>query len=100
MTGLARKVIDALLSGSMQEQAVPALDARGLGDRCLPSSFTGFIVWPTLSGTCTLVYSADAMLLIAEDRRQEPRLLGAAAYDAKVIEARDWSVFEQVGAAA
>ncbi len=77
----------------MQEQAAPGLAARGLGDTCLPASFTGFIAWPTLSGICALVYSHETMLLIAEDRRQEPRLLGAAAYNAKAIDARDWSVF-------
>lgn len=100
MTGLARKVIDGLLSAEMQARAVPVLASRGLGDACVPASYTGFIAWPTLSGTCTLIYSAEAMLLIAEERGQEPRLLGAAAYDSKAIKARNWSVFEQARVAA
>jgi hypothetical protein len=100
MTGLARKVIDGLLSADLQAQAVPVLAARGLGDTCVPAAYTGFIAWPTMTGTCTLVYSPDTMLLIAEDPQQEPKLLGAAAYDAKAIEARDWSVFESAGLAA
>jgi hypothetical protein len=99
MTALARAVIDALLTADIQEQAVPALASRGLGETCDPASFTGFISWPTMAGTCTLIYSPDAMLLIAEERGKHPRLAGAAPYDAKAIMSRNWSVFAPVGAA-
>lgn len=100
MTGFARIMVDQLLTAAMQAQAVPALAARGLGDTCDPAAYTGFIAWPTRYGTCTLVYSPDAMLLIAEERGQEPRLLGAAPYDVTAIRARDWSVFAPVPVAA
>lgn len=98
MTSLARQVIGDLLSGGIQEQAAEALAARGLGGACVPDSYTGFISWATVTGTCTLVYSPDTMLLVDEERRQTPRLLGVAPYDAKAIEARNWSVFDWAGA--
>ena len=98
MTSFARTVVDQLLTATMQSQAAVALSARGRGDTCDPAAYTGFIAWPTMSGTCTLVYSPDAMLLIAEERGQEPRLLGAAPYDTTAIADRNWSVFEMAGA--
>lgn len=100
MTAFARTVIDQLLTADLRAQAVPVLAARGLGVSCEPASYTGFIAWPTQYGTCTLVYSPGAMLLIAEERGRTPRLLGAAPYDAATIRARDWSVFAPVPAAA
>jgi hypothetical protein len=99
MTGMARKVIDGLLSPDVQVQAASALSARGLSDACRTTSYTGFISWPTWTGTATVIYSPDTMLLISEERGQDPRVLGAATYDAKAIEARNWSVFEPAGAA-
>lgn len=100
MTGLARKVVDSLLSEDLQGQAASSLAARGLGDTCDPAAFTGFIAWPTHAGTCTLLYSPEAMLLVAEERGKQPRLVGAAPYDPRTIAARDWTVFDAVPAAA
>lgn len=100
MTGLARKVIDSLLSEDLQGQAASALASRGLGDICDPDVFTGFIAWPTHAGTCTLIHSPAAMLLIAEERGKQPRLVGAAPYDSKAIAARNWAVFDAAPVAA
>jgi hypothetical protein len=93
MTALARVVIDMLLTEEMQAQAALALNAKGLGDTCTPADYTGFVSWPTRSGTCTLIHSPAAMLLIAENRRESARLVGAAPYDAKAINGRNWEVF-------
>lgn len=100
MTSFARTLVDQLLTADVQEQAGAALAARGLGGTCVPADYTGFIAWPTLAGTCTLVHSPAAMLLISEERGRDPRLLGAAPYDAKAIQARNWSVFEPAAVAA
>ena len=93
MTALARVVVDMLLTPEMQAEAAVALAAKGLGETCTPSDYTGFVSWPTRTGTCTLIHSPAAMLLIAENRRESARLLGAAPYDAKVINGRNWEVF-------
>lgn len=92
MTALARAVIDMLLTPCMQTRATVALSARGLGS-CEPAAFTGFTSWATRTGTCTVLHSPAAMLLIAEDRRSSARLVGAAPYDPAAIEARDTTAF-------
>lgn len=100
MTGLARVVIDMLLTPEMREQAAAAMSVRGLGDACDPAAFTGFLSWPTAGGTCTLLHSPASMILIAENRRESARLVGVAPFDAKTITSRDWSVFAPVALAA
>lgn len=97
MTALARAVIDMLLTPAMQAAATTALAAHGLG-ACEPAAFTGFVSWPTKTGTCTLIHSPAAMVLIAENRRESARLVGAAPYDARVIKDQDWSVFTPAAA--
>lgn len=92
MTALARTVIDMLLTPCMQARASVALAGRGLG-ACDPAAFTGFVSWATRTGTCTVLHSPDAMLLIAEDRRSSARLIGAAPYDPAAIDARDTTTF-------
>lgn len=92
MTALARAVIDMLLTPDMQARATAALAGHGLGP-CVPADFTGFASWPTKTGTCTLIHSPAAMVLIAENRRESARLVGAAPYEARVVKELDWSVF-------
>ncbi|HEX9088489.1 MAG TPA: hypothetical protein VF867_13295 [Arthrobacter sp.] len=92
MTVLARTVIDALLTPRVRESAAAALSARGLGG-CDPETFTGFVSWPTISGTCTLIHSPAAMVLISEARHVQAVVVGAAPYDTAIIRDRDWSVF-------
>jgi hypothetical protein len=100
VTSFARTLVDQLLTADIRVQAVAALAARGLGETCDPADYTGFIAWPTLAGTCTLVHSPAAMLLISEERGREPRLVGAAPYDTAAIRARNWAVFAPAAAAA
>jgi hypothetical protein len=40
------------------------------------------------------------MILIAENRRESARLVGAAPFDATTITSRDWSVFAPTALAA
>jgi hypothetical protein len=100
MTSFARTLVDQLLTADIQVQAAGALAARGLGETCDPADYTGFIAWPTLAGTSTLVHSPGAMLLISEERGRMPRLVGVAPYDVMAIRARDWTVFEAAAVAA
>lgn len=93
MTAFARVVIDMLLTPAMQEQAGVAMAARGLGNTCDPAAFTGFVSWPTAGGTCMLLHSPTTMILIAENRRESARLVGAAPFSAQSITSRDWNVF-------
>ena len=92
MTALARTVIDGLLSQQIRESAAEALSARGLGVFD-PADFTGFVSWPTISGTCTLIHSPAAMVLIAEARHVQSVVVGAAAFDPEVLRDRAWHIF-------